>query len=69
VPVVQERPELSSLEGYGLFLLRADALEKEQATYLEPSSLILPLSLSLKVPTLASSSSSSALSLTTEAHS
>jgi len=38
-----------SLEGYGLFLLRADALEKDQATLLEPSSLILPLGLSLEV--------------------
>lgn len=38
-----------SLEGYGLFMLRADALEKDQATLLEPSSLILPLGLSLEV--------------------
>lgn len=38
-----------SLEGYGLFLLRADALEKDQAMLLEPSSLILPLGLSLEV--------------------
>jgi hypothetical protein len=45
---VQERAEVS-LEGYGLFLLRADALEKDQATLLEPSSLILPLGLSLEV--------------------
>lgn len=42
-----ERAEVS-LEGYGLFLLRADALEKDQATLLEPSSLILPLGLSLE---------------------
>jgi hypothetical protein len=45
---IQERPELP-LEAYGLFLLRADALDKEHAILLEPASLVLPLGLSLEV--------------------